>query len=74
MERPFAGPDGHVYLVSAARTSIGKFGGALASVPATELGGVAIREAVERGDLDRRRRSSTTLLLAQSTAVARCVS
>jgi acetyl-CoA C-acetyltransferase len=51
MERPFAGPDGHVYLVSAARTPIGKFGGALASVPATELGGVAIREAVERAGL-----------------------
>jgi acetyl-CoA C-acetyltransferase len=51
MERPFAGPDGHVYLVSAARTPIGKFGGALASVPATELGGVAIRAAVERAGL-----------------------
>src|SRR6478736_9586330 len=46
------GPNGHVYLVSAARTPIGKFGGALAGVPATELGGVAIRAAVERAGLD----------------------
>ena len=44
-------PNGHVYLVSAARTPIGKFGGALASVPAVELGGVAIRAAVERAGL-----------------------
>jgi acetyl-CoA C-acetyltransferase len=46
------GPGGHVYIVSAARTPIGKFGGALASVPATKLGGVAIRAAVERAGLD----------------------
>jgi len=46
------GRNGHVYLVSAARTPIGKFGGALSSVPATELGGVAIRAAVERAGLD----------------------
>src|SRR6476661_6709474 len=47
-----SGPNGHVYLVSAARTPIGKFGGALSTVPATELGGVAIRAAVERAGLD----------------------
>src|SRR6476661_4198921 len=47
-----SGPNGHVYLVSAARTPIGKFGGALAGVPATALGGVAIRAAVERAGLD----------------------
>jgi acetyl-CoA C-acetyltransferase len=46
------GPNGHIYLVSAARTPIGKFGGALAGVPATELGGGAIRAAVERAGLD----------------------
>jgi acetyl-CoA C-acetyltransferase len=45
------GPNGHVYLVSAARTPIGKFGGALAGTPAVELGGVAIRAAVERANL-----------------------
>jgi acetyl-CoA C-acetyltransferase len=44
-------PNGNVYLVSAARTPIGKFGGALAAVPAVELGGVAIRAAVERSGL-----------------------
>src|SRR3954469_5584350 len=42
-------PNGRVYVVSAARTPIGKFGGALAGVPAVELGGVAIAAAVERG-------------------------
>jgi len=52
MERPFDSPSGHVYIVSAARTPIGKFSGALAGVPATELGGVAIRAAVERAGLD----------------------
>src|SRR4051794_21323000 len=45
------GPNGKVYLASAVRTPIGKFGGALASVPATELGAVAIRAAVERAGL-----------------------
>ncbi len=52
MTQPIPGPNGHVYIVSAARTPIGKFGGALAGVPATELGGVAIRAAVERAGLD----------------------
>jgi acetyl-CoA C-acetyltransferase len=45
------GPNGHVYLVSAARTPIGRFAGALAGTPAVELGGVAIRAAVERANL-----------------------
>ncbi|MBA3851136.1 MAG: acetyl-CoA C-acyltransferase, partial [Chloroflexi bacterium] len=43
--------NGGVYLVSAARTPIGKFGGSLADVPATTLGGIAIRAAVERAKL-----------------------
>src|SRR5262245_24783836 len=43
-----AGPNGNVYLVSAARTPIGKFAGALADVPATTLGGIAIAAAVKR--------------------------
>lgn len=46
-----SGPNGGVYLASAARTPIGKFGGALASVPAVELGAVAVRAAVERAGL-----------------------
>ena len=45
-------PNGRTYIVSAARTPIGKFGGALSAVPAVELGGVAIRAAVERAGLD----------------------
>ena len=37
--------------MSAVRTPIGKFGGALSTTPATTLGGVAIRSAVERSGL-----------------------
>ena len=44
-------PNGSVFVISAARTPIGKFGGALANVPAVELGGVAIRAAVDRANL-----------------------
>ena len=43
--------NGQVFVVSAARTPIGRFGGALAGVPAVELGGIAIRAAVERARL-----------------------
>ena len=45
------GPNGNVYIVSAVRTPIGKFGGALSTTPAVQLGGVAIRAAVERARL-----------------------
>ena len=38
-------------ILSTARTPIGKMGGALASVDATELGGVAIKAALERADV-----------------------
>ncbi|MEO8251408.1 MAG: acetyl-CoA C-acetyltransferase [Chloroflexota bacterium] len=41
-----------VFILSAARTPIGKFGGGLSTVPATDLGGVAIRAAVERSGVD----------------------
>jgi acetyl-CoA C-acetyltransferase len=44
-----SGPNGQVFIVSAARTPIGKFGGALSNTPAVELGAVAIAAAVERG-------------------------
>ena len=37
-----------IVIVSAARTAVGKFGGSLAKVPATELGSIAIRAALER--------------------------
>ena len=46
-----SGPNGHVYIVSAARTPIGKFGGGLAGVAAVDLGATAIRAAVERAGL-----------------------
>jgi acetyl-CoA C-acetyltransferase len=40
-----------VYVLSAARTPIGKFGGGLSTVPATQLGAVAIRAAVQRAGI-----------------------
>ena len=40
-----------VFILSAARTPIGKFGGGLSTVPATDLGAVAIRAAVERAGI-----------------------
>jgi acetyl-CoA C-acetyltransferase len=40
-----------VYILSAARTPIGKFGGGLSTVPATQLGAVAIRAAVQRAGI-----------------------
>ncbi len=46
-----ATPNGNVYIVAAARTPIGKFGGALAGVPAVELGATAIRAAMARSGL-----------------------
>ncbi|HSL34221.1 MAG TPA: acetyl-CoA C-acetyltransferase [Candidatus Limnocylindrales bacterium] len=52
MPDQLTGRNGQTYLVSAARTPIGRFGGALSNVPAVELGGVAIRAAVERAGLD----------------------
>lgn len=40
-------------IVSGARTAIGSFGGALAEVPATELGRIVIDAAIERAGIDR---------------------
>jgi acetyl-CoA C-acetyltransferase len=40
-----------VFILSAARTPIGKFLGGLSTVPATQLGAVAIRAAVERAGI-----------------------
>jgi acetyl-CoA C-acetyltransferase len=40
-----------VVIIGAARTAIGKFGGSLKDVPATQLGSVAIAEAVRRSGL-----------------------
>jgi acetyl-CoA C-acetyltransferase len=41
-----------IVIVSAARTGVGKFGGSLARIPASELGAIAIREALARAKLD----------------------
>ncbi|MCI5075139.1 acetyl-CoA C-acetyltransferase [Oricola sp.] len=41
-----------VVIASAARTPVGSFGGALANVPAHELGAAAIRGALERAGVD----------------------
>ncbi len=41
-------PMSDVFILSAARTPIGKFGGGLSTTPATQLGAIAIRAAVER--------------------------
>lgn len=40
------------YIVSAVRTPIGSFGGALSTVPAPKLGATAIKEAIERAGID----------------------
>ena len=39
------------YIVSAVRTPIGSFGGVLADIPATQLGGIAIKAALEKAGL-----------------------
>ena len=40
-----------VYIVSAVRTPIGSFGGALSTVPATQLGATAIKGAIEKAGI-----------------------
>ena len=39
-------------IVSAVRTAVGKFGGSLAKLPATELGAIVIKEALARAKVD----------------------
>ncbi len=41
-----------VYIVSTVRTPIGRFGGALRSKRAVELGGIAVKEAIARSKVD----------------------
>jgi acetyl-CoA C-acetyltransferase len=41
-----------IVIVAAARTAVGKFGGALAKTPATELGAAVIKSLLERAKLD----------------------
>jgi acetyl-CoA C-acetyltransferase len=41
-----------VYIISAVRTPIGSFGGALSSISASKLGAIAIKEAVQRAGIN----------------------
>ncbi|AYA36655.1 acetyl-CoA C-acyltransferase [Hymenobacter oligotrophus] len=41
-----------VYIISAVRTPIGSFGGSLASLSATELGGIALKGALEKAGVE----------------------
>ncbi|HEX7890584.1 MAG TPA: acetyl-CoA C-acetyltransferase [Ramlibacter sp.] len=41
-----------IVIVSAVRTGVGKFGGSLAKIPATELGAAVIKEALARAKVD----------------------
>jgi len=40
-----------IVIVSAARTAVGKFGGSLAGIPATELGAIVIKEVLARANV-----------------------
>ena len=48
-----ATPNNHPVILAGVRTPFGKFGGALASVSAIELGATAMREAMERAGIDK---------------------
>ena len=41
-----------VVIVSSARTPVGSFRGSLSSLPATKLGSIAIRAAIERAEIE----------------------
>jgi acetyl-CoA C-acetyltransferase len=51
-ENKRSSPVGEAVILSAARTPVGRFQGVLGSVPATELGAVAVKAAVERAGID----------------------
>ena len=44
--------NGEVVIVSAARTAIGRFQGSLSTIPAPQIGGIAIAAAVERAGIE----------------------
>ncbi len=46
------GKENEAVILSAARTPIGKFQGSLASLPATQLGAIAVKAAVERAGIN----------------------
>ena len=47
-----AGSENGIVIVSAARTPVGSFNGSLASVPASYLGTVALKAAMERAKVE----------------------
>ena len=51
-ENKRSGPVDEAVILSAARTPIGKFQGSLSSVPATQLGAIAVKAAVERAGIN----------------------
>lgn len=51
-ENKRSSPVDEAVILSAARTPIGKFQGSLSSVPATQLGAIAVRAAVERAGIN----------------------
>jgi acetyl-CoA C-acetyltransferase len=51
MEDPMS-HENEAVILSAVRTPIGKFQGALSSIPATQLGAIAVKAAVERAGID----------------------
>ena len=51
-ETAMAGSENGIVIVSAARTPVGSFNGALASVPASYLGTVALKAAMQRAKVD----------------------
>lgn len=67
---------GEVYIVSAVRTAIGRYGGSLKSVPAHVLGAAVIKEAVSRANVDPKQIDEVILgEVRQSTEasnIARC--
>src|SRR5919108_3614790 len=61
MEFPIMANTSDVVIVSAARTPIGAFNGALSTLPAHELGKIAIVEALKRAKLDAKEVSEVVL-------------
>ncbi len=51
-ENTRSNPADEAVILSAARTPVGKFQGALSSVPATQLGAIAVKAAVERAGIN----------------------
>ena len=58
-----------IYIVGAARTPIGKFGGTLAKMPASDLGALVIRKVLERAGVQPEQVSE--VILGQVLAAAK---